>query len=62
MRTFLLVPGDLEDALLLTVFVRSKFIDELGMHFQETYAKDLELELSIVLDYLGSEVDMCNEI
>lgn len=62
MFTFLFVSGDLEDALLFAVFVWSEFIDKLGLHFQVTYTIDLELELSIVLDYLVSEVDVSEQI
>jgi hypothetical protein len=54
--------GDFEDAMLLAVFIRPKFIDELGLHLQVAYAIDLELELSIVLDYLVSEVDVSEQI
>jgi hypothetical protein len=58
MHTLLLLPRNLKDSLLLTVFVWTKLIHEFWWPFKEINTEYFKLKLFVVLYYLVSEVDV----
>jgi hypothetical protein len=58
----LLLPGNLKDPLLLSIFIGAKLIDDVFLPLQKADSIDLELELFVGLQDLVSKVDMDQKI